>query len=260
MANHFDGQALEEHYEKELKDFRPIDWAMLFLLFAPVVAAVVMGFMQKWGIMVILAGCFICMIHIFLLVVFGVRNKIMLGFFCLGIAVIIGGIITATENYNLLVLYGVFIYILVSFGVGFLCLYLAAKKRRKIKEYTLLVEADCELVDVKKINMFRFDDIVKNSYDHSLNDNTLTKPGFHYFVNGEEYFTESTVYYGDLNTDYVEGAKVTLRVNPNNPTDILPKNEGAGLEMIMGISWVVIGIISLAVIVILWMTGILTIY
>lgn len=252
MANHFYGEAYEAHYEKEIKDFTPADWAVSIVYLLIILAAVVFGFCQEWGPMVIMVGAAVCMLHYFLLIVFRANNKVTQLFFLIGLLVMIGGAITCTGSYEVLTLYGFFLYLAVAFGIGIFCLYLAHRKHRKIREYTLSVEAECEIVDVKRINLFRFDDI-NTSPNNPINDNTLTRPAFHYYVNGQEYYTESEVYYGDMNTGFTEGAKLTLRVNPHNPTDILPKNVGASLEIIMGVSWIVIGAITVIVFVfLLW--------
>lgn len=257
MSNHFYGYAYEEHGEKEIKDFTPIDWIIIITFFGMILAAVVMGFMNLWGIMVILVGTSICLIHAIARVVVGLKNKITPWFCALGCMTIIGGIITATGHYEYLFLYGMIVYVIVAFFVGILCLYLAFNKRRKRREYSLLVEAECELVDEKRMNLFRFDDIVKNPYDHPINDNVLRKPGFHYWVNGQEYFVESTVYYGDLNKGFEEGNKVTLRVNPKNPTEILPENVGTAMETIMGVFWIVAGIVVIVIMMLGYLLGLI---
>lgn len=256
MANHFYGEAYESHYEKELKDFTPVDWATSIVYLLIIISAVVFGFLNNWGLMVIMAGVAVCMLHVFMLIVMKVNYKIVRYFFLLGLLVIIAGVITCTEHYEYLELYIIALYLLISFGVGILCLNLARKKRKKICEYTLSVEAECELVDVKEINLFRFDDIHSSSYNNPINDNVLNKPAFHYFVNGQEYYTESEVYYGDMNVGFEDGARVTLRVNPNNPTDVLPKNVGTFLEMVMGIGWIAIAVIVIIVLGICYYLGV----
>lgn len=255
MANHFYGEAYEAHYEKEIKDFTPVDWVTSIVYLLIILAAVVFGFLQKWGLMVIMVGVAVCMLHIFLLIVMKVNNIIVRYFFLLGIIVIIGGLITCTGHYGYLEIYGIALYLLISFGVGILCLNLAKKKRKKIKEYTLTVEAECEIADVKKINLFRFDDI-NSSPNNPINDNILTKPAFHYYVNGQEYYTESEVYYGDMNVGFEEGARVTLRVNPKNPTEVLPKGVSTSMEMIMGISWIAIGILVIIILAACYFLGV----
>lgn len=75
-------------------------------------------------------------------------------------------------------------------------------------------------------------------------------------VNGQEYYTESEVYYGDMNVGFEDGARVTLRVNPNNPTDVLPKNVGTFLEMVMGIGWIAIAVIVIIVLGICYYLGV----
>lgn len=256
MENHFYGEAYETHYEKEIKDFTVADWTTSIIYLLIIISAVVFGFLNQWGLMVIMIGVAVCMLHIFTLIVLKVNNIIMKLFFVIGLFVIIAGVITCTGRYDYLYLYAIVLYLIIAFGVGILCLNLAKKKRDKIKEYTLSVEAECEIVDVKRINLFRFDDIMTNP-NHPMNDNTLRKPAFHYFVNGLEYYTESEVYYGDMNTGFEEGARVTLRVNPKNPTEVLPQNVGTALEMIMGISWIVIGIFTIIILGICYFLGVL---
>lgn len=255
MANHFYGEAYEAHYEKEIKDFTAVDWITSIVYLLIIISAVVFGFLNRWGLMVIMIGVALCMLHIFMLIVMKADNKIVRLFFVLGILVIIGGIITCTEHYEYLEIYVIAIYLLISLGVGIFCLNLAKKKRNKMKEYTLSVEAECELVDVKKINLFRFDDI-HSSPNNPINDNILMKPAFHYFVNGQEYYTESEVYYGDMNTGFENGAKLTLRVNPNNPAEVLPKNVGTSMETIMGIFWIAMDVIVIVALGICYFFGI----
>lgn len=257
MGNHFYGTAYEEHYEKNLKDFTFTDWVITALWGIIIIGAIVMGFKDQWGVMTILVGIAVIMMDVMLRCVIKKKSKVLIIFDLIGVAVIIGGMITLLENVKLLIAFAVALYIVVCFGVGILCMTLAVKKNKKIKMYSLLVEALCETVDVKRINLFKFDDRVDDQYNHPLNDNELYKPAFHYFVNGEEYFTASNVYYGDLNKDYIEGKRVVLRVNPNNPSEILPKNESAAMETLMGVSWLVIGVICSLVIGILLAAGIL---
>ena len=126
-----------------------------------------------------------------------------------------------------------------------------------MKTYSISVEAVCEMVDVRKTNLFAFDDLVEDYYMAPINANTIYKPGFHYTVNGKEYFTESTVYYGDLNKGFEEGSKVQLKVNPDNPHEILPVKVDAtigNLALIMGIFWIIAGIIVM----ILLMSGVIS--
>lgn len=49
MANHFYGEVHEEHYEKEIKDFTPVDWATSIVYLLIIIAAVVFGFL-KWKV------------------------------------------------------------------------------------------------------------------------------------------------------------------------------------------------------------------
>lgn len=255
MVNHFYGEAYESHYEKELKDFTPVDWATSIVYLLVIISAVVLGFLNMWGLMVIMIGVAVCMLHVFMLIVMKVNDEIVKYFFLLGLLVIIAGVITCTGHYEYLTVYAFGLYLIISFWLGILCLNLAKKKRNKMQRYTLSVDAECELVDIKKINLFRFDDIHSSPYN-PINDNILTKPAFHYFVNGQEYYTESEVYYGDMNVGFEEGARLTLRVNPNNPAEVLPKNVGIFMEMFMGIFWVAMGVITIIALVICYFFGV----
>ena len=77
MANHFYGTAYEEHGEKEIKNFTPLDWFINILFWGAILVAVVMGFLQQWGIMVMLIGFAVCMMYVLVRVVIGLKSKIM---------------------------------------------------------------------------------------------------------------------------------------------------------------------------------------
>ena len=66
MANHFYGEVHEEHYEKELKDFTPVDWATSIVYLLIIFAAVVFGFLNRWGMMIIMIGATVSMLHVFM--------------------------------------------------------------------------------------------------------------------------------------------------------------------------------------------------
>ena len=132
-------------------------------------------------------------------------------------------------------------YTFVAFGVAIICFKIRKKLVRKQKTYSLKVEAICEIVDVKRMRIY-------DVGDTTLDPRTMLKPAFHYVIDGKEYFTESTAYYGNLNEGFKEGAKVLLQVNPDNPHEMLPTNEDASVSrmtLVMGISWIIGGLIGI---------------
>lgn len=260
MANHFYGSAYEEHYEKKLKDFTALDWILVSFFGAIALTAVVAGILKHFGVMTALLGVDACMGDLLIHTVFRKKSKVAWIFIVLGIMAIIAGIIVELKLWHVFQYYVVLMYMVIAFGVGFFCVFIKINNSRKMKAYSLSVEADCEMVDVRQINLFAFDDLLKENYLAPINANTIYKPGFHYTVNGQEYFTESTVYYGDLNKGFEEGKKVLLRVNPQNPLEILPVNADASvgnMAMIMGIFWILAGIVGI-VVMILMMNGVIS--
>ena len=250
MAGHFYGTAKEEHYEKDVKDFASKDWFVTLLFFGLIFSTIGMGFLGHIGIMIMLIGVDVIMMDVMLRVIIGVKSKIMLFFDAVGIAIIIAGVLVQADCIGWLIIYCIGLYMLVCYGVGIACLIIGVRMQRKIREYSLTVDAECVIVDKKYINLFRFDDITGHQYNDPINDNELKKTAFRYVVNGREYFTESTVYYGDLNTGFEDGAIIKLRVNPSNPTDVLPQNTSSFIPMFMGVFWLALGIISTVVAVI----------
>ena len=245
MGNHFYGVAINEHYEKKISDFESRDWVVVGALIAIALGVIASMVTRHWGFMIICFGLFACSMDVTARVVFCKRSRVTPFFVVLGILTIIAGIIVEAGLWNLFPYYICFCWTVIALGVGIICTMIKVNFVRKVKAYTISVEADCEMVDVKKVNLFRFDDLTENPYNAPINDNTIFKPGFHYYVNGKEYFTESTVYYGDLNKGFMEGNRVTLKVNPDNPNDILPisvDSSVANMGLIMGIFWILGGI------------------
>lgn len=254
MGNHFYGSAISEHYEKKIKDFVARDWVVVGIFIAIVIGVIASVVSRHWGFMIICLGLFASSMDVAVRVIFNSRSKVTSIFVVIGILAIIAGAIIEADLWNIFPYYICFCLILFAFGVGVICTMLKVNFVRKMKEYSITVEAECEMVDVKKINLFRFDDLPNMPYTASINKNTLYKPGFHYVINGQEYFTESTVYYGDLNRGFVEGNRVMLKVNPDNPHDILPINADssfANMAMVMGIFWLVAGIIGIVVLILM---------
>ena len=254
MANDFYGVAVHDTYEKETKDFTTADKIVVGIMIVLALTAIVFGFLRQWGIMVIFIGLVAIMGYFMIKIMFGVKNKVSLIFVALGILAIIAGIIVAAELWDIFPYYIVFVYVFISFFVAILCISIKVKGDRKKREYSLCVEAVCEMIDIKRINLFTFDDIVKAPYNAPINSNTIYKPGFHYFVNGQEYFAESSVYYGNRNTEFMEGNRVTLKVNPNNPYEIMPleaDNSTANMLMIMGIFWLFAGLVGIVVMILM---------
>lgn len=254
MGSSFYGGALEEHYEKDLKKFRARDWVMLVIVGALVLSAILSGILSHWGIMVVLIGVVCCLSNVLVRVVFDKKSKLTFVFVSLGILAIIAGIIIEAEMWEAFQYYVVFIFMLISFAVTAICFGIKIRNSRKIKMYSLEVVASSEMVDVRNINLFKFDDRPHSNYTSPINDNTLYKPGFHYVVNGQEYFTPSEIYYGDLNKGFVEGNNVHLKVNPDNPTEILPVDADsslANMAMVMGICWLLAGIGGIVVMILM---------
>lgn len=240
----------DEHYEKKISDFEPKDWVAVSILIAIALGVIASIVSRHWGFLVICFGLFAASMDVVVRVVFNKRSKVTPFFVVLGILTIIAGAIMEAGLWNIFPYFICFCLTVVAFGVGIICTMMKVNFVRKVKAYTISVEADCEMVDVKKTNLFRFDDLAENPYNAPINDNTIFKPGFHYYVNGKEYFTESTVYYGDLNKGFMEGKRVTLKVNPDNPNDILPisvDSSVANMGLVMGIFWNIAGIIGIVV-------------
>ncbi len=254
MANHFYGSAYEEHYEKKIEDFTPLDWLLVSIFWVIVLAAVISAFFSHVGIMILLLGVNACMGDLILRKVFNKKSKVIWIFSVLGIMAIIAGIIVEGKLWSVFQYYVVIMYMIIAFGVGGICVFIKINNMKKLKTYSLSVEAVCEMVDVQKINLFAFDDLIKDYYMAPINANVVYKPGFHYIVNGKEYFTESTVYYGDLNKGFEEGKKVLIKINPDNPNEILPVNvDGTigNMALIMGIFWGLAGIAGIIVMVLM---------
>lgn len=259
MENHFYGAATNEHYEKETKNFRPIDWITVCAYFGIAIGAVVAGFMGHWGVMIMIIGLLACLSPVLLRIVFGAKSKYLLIFVLLGIAAIIAGIIVENELWDALQYLILIAFTLISFSVTVICFIIKGKESSKMRKYSQSVEAVCEMVDVRRLNLFAYDDIIHN-YTSPANANTIYKPGFRYVVNGTEYFTESTVYYGDLNTGFREGNKVLLKVNPENPNEIQPADKTVGnMALVMGICWIFGGITGI-VLLILTINGVVSFY
>lgn len=254
MANHFYGSAYEEHYEKKIEDFTLLDWVIVSVFFGVVLAAVIFGFLGHIGMMIVLIGVDTSIIDFLVRKVFRKKSKVTVIFVILGIMAIIAGCIVEGKLWNIFQYYVVFMYMVVAFGVGFFLVNIKINNTKKMRKYSISTEAVCEMVDVRKINLFSFDDLVKESYLAPINENTIYKPGFHYTVDKKEYFTESTVYYGDLNKGFEEGRKVTIKVNPDNPHEILPINVDASIgnmAMTMGIFWIFAGCVGIIVMVLI---------
>ena len=252
---YFKGTAYVENYQKDVKHFTFADWVVTVFFGVLIIATIVMGILQYWGIMIMLLGTDIIMIDVMVRTLMGTKSRLLPYFDAAAVFVIIAGLILVTGHGEWMVLYGFCMAALVWLFVGVICLKLGLRKKKKIGEFTQIVTAECEPVDVRKTNLFAFDDI-RESYFAPTNENTIFKPGFHYFVNGTEYFSESTVYYGNGNVGYIEGEKVELRVNPKNPAEILPKNENAFMEMAMGISGIIAAVIWIVVIIVMLKLGV----
>ncbi len=254
MGSKFYGGAVEEHYEKDLKKFRPRDWVALSILGVLIISAFVSGILSHVGITVVIIGAIFCYLFILVRVIFDKKSSLLLIFIALGILAVGAGIIVEAELWDVFQYYVVFLFMFVAFAVGVICLRIKVKTARKMRTYSLEVTASSEMVDIRRINLGRFDDLSGTSYNSPINRTEIYKPGFHYVVNGQEYFTPSEVYYGDLNKGFVEGNNVRLKVNPDNPTEILPVDADsslANMAMVMGMCWLLAGIGGIVVLILM---------
>lgn len=254
MGSSFYGGAVEEHYEKDLKKFRPRDWVALSVLGVLIISAIVSGVLSHVGIAVVIIGAIFCYIYFLVRVVFDKKSSLLLLFVALGILAVGAGIIVEAELWDVFQYYVVFLFMFVSFAVAVICLRIKVKNARRMRTYSLEVMASSEMVDVRKINLGRFDDVPGTSYNSPINTNTVFKPGFYYVVNGQEYFTPSEIYYGDLNKGFVEGNNVRLKVNPDNPSEILPIDADgsfANMAMVFGLFWLLAGVGGIVVMILM---------
>lgn len=243
MASHFYGNSYGEHYEKDVKDFTTSDWIVTGIFFAAILAVFITMLLQAWGLVIISFSVIVAMIDVMLRVIFHTKSKIMYIFDVLAGIACVGGIIVMTGNMKWIITYVIITVVLVYLGVGVLFSVLAISKSKKIEACTLAVEARCEIVEIRDDNMLiQHSGNVNRSYESSSYEEqtkkaVLVRPSFHYFVNDKEYYTESKVYYGDLNKGFSEGARVCILVNPEDPTQILPQNMNATIEIVLAIGW-----------------------
>lgn len=254
---HFYGTANESHYETEYKKLSPLGKAEIILFVLLVIGAIVAGLFGKWNIMIITIGIICIFVDVMVRTIFHTKNKVLLIFVFLGILALLVGILWCIGGTGWGIISALAMPAVIWFMVGIICTVCAIKMISKRKKCSLEVTADCEMGDVRRLNLFRFDDINDNGSINSNRD-TLFKPMFHYFVDGQEYFVLSNVYYGDLNTGFKEGSKVKLYVNPNNPTELQPQNSGSASLLVMGIIGLLAGIIFSVAYVVLFLLGMFT--
>lgn len=259
MEDNFWGTAVEEHYEKEIKDFNGLDWFLFTIFWGMIIVAVILGFNGMPHAAGICACLDVIMIHVMIRVMSKQKSVVTPHFVVLGIlaiAVILANYIFGNDKMAIIVAIA---FEFIAFYVGILCVSIAVRKKRKMREYSLMVEAECHTVDERQLNAFHLNQSMHTGIDSASygGGSMIYKPAFHYFVNGQEYFTESTVYYGNMNSGYTEGQRIWLRVNPNNPRDILPKNADTFVESLVGWMWIGIGVAAGIMYIVLAMNGML---
>ena len=134
MANHLYGGSCEEHYEKEVKDFTPTDWVLVSTFWVFVLVAVITGFLGHIGYTIEFIGVAACMVDILTQMVFHKKSKITKVFVVLGIMAIIAGMIVAKQLWDIFQYYVVIMYMVIAFGVAFICFFLKMDSVRKKKE------------------------------------------------------------------------------------------------------------------------------
>ena len=239
----FYGVATHEHYEKDAEDLTKLDKVVVGIGLGCFGAAFVFIFLDYIGLAIVMFGVFFCMIHLMAYVAFRAKSAALLVFDAIGVAAIIAGVLLMAGLTTIFEYYLTFGLALGFILAGCVTLFIFIRDSRKRKAYSLSVEAVCEIVDSRRLNVFNSVNGT-NSYS-PVEMSTIYKPGFHYVVNGQEYFTESTVYYGDLNDGFQEGNHVMLRVNPNQPNEVLPANlklTGELMELVIGFGLLLPGI------------------
>lgn len=246
MGNHFYGEYQGDHYEVETKNLSTSQ--KLFLLLYPIelAAAVVCMFTGHIGYFVVCLGSIFLVVALMLPVIFNVPIKSSLPakiFLGVAFTAVLIGIIIENHLLTMEMLFGLFLLFWLVLGI--VMIRLAFKKPAYAKNCTLPVEATCVTVDIMRRDIM----VSCNRFSREriqTNAETLFKPAFSYEVNGEPYWVESTVYYGDLNKGYQEGEKVTIMVNPENPMEMIPKKKCDGMFLGFGISCIFVTIVGIA--------------
>lgn len=237
MANHFFGSSIQEHAEKDVKDTKPIDWVIFSSFFILFIGAFIAFFTLHIVTGIIMIGLFFMMFDVAARVIFNLKSKITPIFSGIGLLIILGGVLISIFGFWILMPYVFLCMAFVWLAIGIFCWSLGSKKRALRRRYSLEVEAECSIVDTGKVKVFR-NQMEPVKRDHYA---TVNKPAFHYYVNGSEYFVESEVYYGDLNKDIKEGAKVKIFVDPSSPENFIPVSDDSVMETFMGVFGIVLG-------------------
>lgn len=242
MGNHFYGEYQGDHYEVEVKSLSGSQ--KLFLLLYPIelIGAIICLLTGHIGYFVVCLGSVFLVVSLMLPLIFNVSIKKSLPakiFLAVAITLVVLGIVIEYHLLTMNMLFGLFI--LFWFVLGVFMTKLAFKKPAYAKKCTLPVEATCVTVDIMRRDIMVSNNLFpRNMID--ANSETLFKPAFSYEVNGEPYWVESTVYYGDLNKGYEEGAKVNILVNPENPMEMIPKKKFDGIFLTFGITSILVSI------------------
>lgn len=232
--HYFKGTSIEEHYEKKLEDFTAGEWIMLGILAMLLIASIISGIRMKFGVMVILIGVTIAFTFILVMKLFRLSKDakgIVLFFFMLGMATSGAGILMCIGNWAWLSVYLSIVILSGFLAAGMFCLSVAKSGRRTTEQYALAVEATCVNIDVSEEGMV----------------NTT----FRYVVNGAEYRSDAYMSREEWKK-LIHGPenKASIRVNPENPMDIMPVKKSTALESFMGICFIgtaVLGAVALIV-------------
>ncbi len=171
------------------------------------------------------------------------KNPILLLFVTIGILIEIAGLLLKFSTTEIVIYYISITLAIIYLLIGIISLIVGYKRKRENKKCTVMVEAICSKIDVKSINTFAFDDIVKHNYFSELNKDQLIKPTFKYIYNGKEY-EESYDRYIPLNS-YRINEKENIYINPNKPNVFAFTNSH---KIILLFGWLWMFIIFIAVI------------
>lgn len=251
MSTHFYGEGWHYSNTIDIKDMTLFQKAYSLLLFFTIVVAIASGLAGHVYMVPFWAGVFLVMIGFCAKVFFGVplsRLKFMYTFICLGIAAILVGLYGTFVGFTaksaaICIITG---YIALWLTLGIVMLVLSDQRRTLKKRCTKQVEARCTIADVVRTNVFRSDD-VSATMNADINKSTLCKPAFEFVLNGETHYVESTVYYGDLNQGFEEGAMIELWVNPDDPNEVIPKKTTNTMILVFGICCFIAALIPICV-------------
>lgn len=246
----FHGVSYEAHAEKDVKDFSTVDWVVFGIGGLLIIGAILAGFGNKWGGMMIIIGMFFAWIELLLRVVFHIKNIAGKIFLATGFVIIIPGVLWCIGGGGWAALSGFALLGGIWIVIGAVLIVAGIKNINKTRRCSLEINAECTVVDSKTNTIFKFDQV------RTVNDlDTVFKNVLHFFINGNEYFVDADEYFENEDMEFENGKCVRIYVNPNNPNEVLPKRVTIGLFMAMGIGGLVGGIATLIIFIALFMLG-----